>query len=305
MFKENFEKTNPQKELFAHNEKIRANILHIIEGYLSLLNKWEDLKYKLQANEVGELELADKIKREQNKEIKEDNKKETDEAGELELADKMEGERYTKAEGKTNLDYDDAREIMDLDFEKLREITDDKLNILAEKINDLMKKGEIKFLESNSFVDILNNITSAKIFVAIQNIKNIEKGKIKEKEDISVTKRKLLNDLNDSLEDIINYLDQICLDDEKLKFELAEKNGYLEKFSEFFSTKTITENGNEKEVANIPTGPKKIPFLMFFIGLENGSINENNLEDSLEKLEAGYLLEDQKKLTKKIKEKFY
>lgn len=77
------------------------------------------------------------------------------------------------------------------------------------------------------------------------------------------------------------YIETLCKDDEKLKKELVKPAGYLDGFSEYFLDIEIAG----KISKNYPTGSKKLPYFRFFSELEKGNINEENLEEELDKLE--------------------
>ncbi|MCD4705763.1 hypothetical protein K8R61_01645 [bacterium] len=177
------------------------------------------------------------------------------------------------------------------EYSKAENVVEKNLVSLAEDANSLVMDKKIYLAETSSLADIIGNSTMMDLKLVMRRIKNVKQtvrlGKIdreisKEEYDAEIEKnldklKEYLYRLDNSLEKIEYYAKAICDDREKLKMELSNKHGYIEKFNSYFFT------------GNYPAGANKIAYFRFFNEWEQEKINHKNLEEKLEKLDDNFI----------------
>lgn len=256
-------------------------------------------------NEASELEMADRIHRENleeqyNKKVLEESieaiKKEylgfvdnmevakrdieIQNASELEISRDKTGNR-DDASGKELADFDSFEKMVgaDFKFEEIKKYINEKMPILIEKIKTLYFEP----VAVNSLKAVLTNSIMRGMNRSLKLAKNIDRHYDDAIMNPDSNLRKGARILNEvfSPERIIYYIDELCSDSDKLKIELTSAEGYLGRFEEFF----FDTKGSDLMNKNYPRGGDKLPYFRFFSELEKGSINKENLEEELGKLE--------------------
>ncbi len=163
------------------------------------------------------------------------------------------------------------------DFKKAEKIVENNLIDLMERIKDLAADGKFKLVIRSSIADIIGN--SVVMDMGLVKKRILEEG-IKEDKC-----KECLNRLRKSLDAILYYTKSVCDDDEKLEMELAEENGYIEKFKDYFFEGKVSEKDKMISKRMLPKGIKKIAYFRFFNEWEKGNIKQDSLEEELEKLD--------------------
>ena len=197
----------------------------------------------------------------------------------------------------------EAEKILEIDLEKIRKYVDEKIPVLLEKINGLVKDGEVAMIRDNSLRDVLGNSIIDifnKIIFVLKNFRS-DDPKIRYRIDNpdSMTRKiiKIYSEGEGKSGNASYYIDSLCNEDDKLKMELVKPAGYLANFSDYFSD--IEMAG--KISKNYPTGSKKLPYFRFFSELEKGNINRGNLDEELKKLKDEVVDKDKIRKSELIK----
>lgn len=162
-----------------------------------------------------------------------------------------------------------VEDILGIKFSDTKNFIDNQLVVFAEIINKMIGQEKFAVIHNNSFVDTVNNSTLTWIGGTTKIIKEIESGNIKKRSDLRPLWIQYADGLKESFTTIPLYLENLCGDREKLKMELLNKYGYLEKFKKYF---------NKLEAMS---GSRKIPYFMFFSKLESGQIVPANIDREL------------------------
>ncbi|MEA1926280.1 MAG: hypothetical protein U9M90_03515 [Patescibacteria group bacterium] len=176
---------------------------------------------------------------------------------------------------------------------------------IKENLFNLLKRA--KGLVENKNISVNNNCS---LYDVIGNSALIDLALVFGQTKRFIREQAGLDELNKRIEKLKNsigktflYLVTSCNDPDILAKELAKENGYLENenFQEWFLSDPRTAQ------KLFPGGTKKIDFFLFFHEIRQGVIDENSLEERLDRLPDGFLdkekiLEDKKKfidITKK------
>ena len=157
-----------------------------------------------------------------------------------------------------------------IDIEEMRKFIDQKIPVLLEKIRIITQSGETQVIVGNSFRDVLGNSVTAIFRTIVKTAKNFNDPKVQERiKDPDSDSRKILALFSREVAEY--YVDNLCNDDEKLKSELNSTEGFLGEYKEYFNI--------------FPSGSVKAIYFRFFSELKNGNINEDNIENELNKLD--------------------
>lgn len=222
----------------------------------------------LEQDQTGDLELADNIHRKN-----EYDKTEEREGHLLDLVDHYmkfldlweEVRERLLAQGQEDL----VENILEINFADTKKFIDEKMVILAEDINDEIREKKIVVITGNSFVDAVNNSTTAWISGGEKIIQSINRGEIKNAAELNPIWKQYANGLRKAFEIMPLYLDEICKDKRKLEMELTDHDGYLKDFKKYIIDMTAM------------SGAHKLPYFLFFSKLEKGQINSENIEQEM------------------------
>lgn len=181
-------------------------------------------------------------------------------------------------------------------LEEIDRTIKERLFALFKRIENSAAEENFIISKNSSLNDIIGNSALSEmghVFAKVQRITRRPENRERTGEEWVEKLTTSSENLKKALEEVFLYIETICNDEKKLKEELAKKDGYISKFSNFF--------------INMPGGITKIYFFLFFCGLEDGAITEQNLKEEINKLPGGFLkkneiLKDKKTFIKKIKE---
>lgn len=240
-------------------------------------------------DEASELELADKIFKENGKAIR-------DEKGKLiDIID----DRYFKVfldeidELKKEVDIKKVENILGISIDKVREYIDYNLADLIEKVNDAIEEDKIRMGNGSSFEAVLLNSS----INAINGVKWIM-------ENIDSNDPNIQDKINDSTSNrrqiaahfkkffhqdmLVYYIGELCADNKKLSSEITSKVGYLSRFKKYFYSDKNCEN-KMLGCRKYPLGGYKLPYFRFFSELEKGNITPANIDEELSRLKGRHI----------------
>lgn len=146
-----------------------------------------------------------------------------------------------------------------IDINKLNIFLNQKVEIILKNLELLKENKNVVLISFNSFVELKN------VFMGLTTLlNNFNKNKTKNKEVSDVVIRGFKKYFDYGL---VYYVEELSIDEKKLKEEISRTEGFLEKYDNYF--------------VSFPAGTKKLPYFRFFSELEKGNITNENLYQNL------------------------